>query len=55
VEVVERVLNISEAVLKSGGCGAERRARGVQDSVIRIKVNPGAACSLGHIINIDGK
>ena len=52
---MERVLNISEAVLKSGGCGAERRARGVQDSVIRIKVDPGDACSLGHIININGK
>ena len=52
---MERVLNRSEAALKSGGCGAERRAGGVQDSVIRIKVNPGAACSLGHIINIDGK
>ena len=55
MKVVERVLNRSETVLKSGGRGAERRARGVQDSVIRIKVNPGAACSLGHIININGK
>ena len=52
---MERMLNRSETVLKSGGCGAERRARGVRDSVISINKDPGDACSLGHIINMNGK
>ena len=52
---MKRVLDRSETVLKSVGCGEERRARSIQDSVISIKVDLGAAFNLGHIVNIDGK